>query len=53
MRVVRVVRGAVVAPAPVAATAIIIELREARVVVPPGTDRATLATVLAALGAAS
>lgn len=32
---------------------LIVEMRGARVLVPPGVDRATLATVLAALGDAS
>ncbi len=48
VRMAQVVR----APRP-AAQGVIIELHGARVLVPPGVDRATLASVLAVLGGAS
>ena len=48
VRIARVVR----ASRPVS-QGVIVELRSARVLVPPGVDEATLATVIAALGGAS
>lgn len=48
VRLAQVVR----APRPVA-HGVVVELRGARVLVPPGVDEATLATVIAALGGAS
>ena len=49
VRIAQVVRT----PRPAAMQGVIVELRGARVLVPPGVDEATLASVIAALGGAS